>query len=345
MNGQLPKVIDLLHAAGFLEQVKGDRSRYAYMFTEEFGERRQRRRTTIAPGVQLVTAIEQRRITFDDLGRHDGGEVVILKEERQDYWHTPGGLDYAETAETEHLRSEVKQINRWLAAADLTLAERYPGELRHIDISDRRLRRIFTGGSFKSGGRLAGGFWMHLERSQRLSRLRIAGEPVASLDFSSLNPRLLYAREGVAPTQEDLYAVAGLERYREGAKRLFNARLFDLGPRQKKPKRTPEEVRAGVELYPPHMTIAELLNALEAAHHQVAHHFGTGIGHELQFIESTILVKVLLELMGEGIVALPVHDCVVVGRSKVDIARKVMEAVSCEVAGMPIPVTVEVVRD
>jgi hypothetical protein len=93
------------------------------------------------------------------------------------------------------------------------------------------------------------------------------------------------------------------------------------------------------------MTIEELLGALEDAHRPIAHHFGTGIGHELQYVESTILVRVLLTLMGERIVALPVHDCVVVGRSKVDAAREVMEAVSKEVAGMPIPVTVEVVED
>jgi hypothetical protein len=341
LNGQLPQVLDLLEGAGFIVQQLGDRSRFALVFTDEFGEMRQRRRTTIAPSPRLKAAIGQHGLTFADLGRHQGGEVVILKEERFDYWHTPGGLDYVENSKTERLRSEVEQINAWLLGADLTLNERYAGELRYIDLSDRRLRRIFTGGSFKSGGRLSGGFWMPLERTLRLTRLRISGEPVASLDYCSLNPRLVYAMEGIEPPQADSYAIPGLEEHRPGAKRLFNARLFDVGARKRKPRRTPEEVRAGTELFPPDMRSEDLIAALETAHRPIAHHFGTGIGHELQFIESTILVKVLLTLIGERVVALPVHDCVVVPRSKVGVARRVMEVVSREVSGSIVPVSVE----
>lgn len=341
LNGQLPQVLDLLEGAGLIAQQLGDRSRYALVFTDGSGEMRERRRTTIAPSPRLKVAIGQHGLTYADLGRHEGGEVIVLKEERVDYWHTPGGLDYVDNSETKRLRSEVEQINAWLAGADLALIERYPGELRQIDLSDRRLRRVFTAGSFESGGRLAGGFWMPLERTLRLTRLRISGEPLASLDYCSLNPRLVYAMEGIEPPQGDAYATPGLEEHRPGAKRLFNARLFDVGPRKRKPRRTPEEVRAGTELYPPGMTIEELIAALERAHRPITHHFGTGIGHKLQFIESTILVKVLLTLTGERIVALPVHDCVVVPRSQVEVARRVMEAVSREVSGSIVPVSVE----
>jgi hypothetical protein len=137
---------------------------------------------------------------------------------------------------------------------------------------------------------------MNLERNLRLSRLRISGERIASLDFSGLYPRLLYAREGKTPPHHDVYSFAGLGDYRAGMKRLINARLFDGGPRKSKPKRTAKEVHEGVQLYPEHMSIGELLRIVEDAHRPIAHYFGTGIGHELQFVESQVLTRILLEL-------------------------------------------------
>jgi hypothetical protein len=203
------------------------------------------------------------------------------------------------------------------------------------------LRRAFTYGSFRSGGRLAGGFWLNLERDLRLSRLRIGGERVASVDFDNFNPRLLYARAGATPTMADLYCFPGLEKYRRGMKRLVNARLFDLGERKSKPKRTAKEIREGVRLYPEGMSIGDLLKIVETAHRPIVHYFGTSIGHELQFVESKLLLRILLELQGLGVVALPVHDCVMVARSAVPKAMEVMASVTMEEVGISMPVTVE----
>jgi hypothetical protein len=128
-------------------------------------------------------------------------------------------------------------------------------------------------------------------------------------------------------------------------KRLFNARLFDVGPRKSKPRRSPQEVRDEVHLFPTNWTIEALVTALEAAHQPIAHYFGTGIGHELQFIESSILVRVLIALRRAGITALPIHDCVIVPCSKVEEAKTIMTKISKAMVGAVIPVTVEVLDD
>lgn len=339
-NKKLPELLDQLETLGVIRQLKGDRSGFSQVFTDKQDEKRARQRTTIWPGPRLLRDIERFGITFADL-QEAGGEVLILKGARTDYWSPALPTHYDETDDTRRLRRDVDRINRWLAGADITLSEKVPGELAHVDTSDRYLRRQFTRRSFQSGGRLAGGFWTNMERHLRVSRLRINGERVASLDFSSLNPRLLYAMEGVEAPAGDLYTIPGLEAYRRGLKRLFNALLFDEKERRAKLKRTPEEIGAGVVLFPPDWSINQLIAALTEAHQPIAHYFGSGIGHKLQFHESTILVAALLRLKRAGITALPVHDCVIVPRSKKSEAMMIMEEVTREVVGSIIPITVE----
>jgi hypothetical protein len=335
-NAQLPAVLDALVALGYVGQSLGDRSGFAQVFTHKPNEKRTRQRTTVWPGPRLPREIERLGITFGDL-QHAGGQTIILKAEAADYWSPALPTHYEETDETRRHRADMDRLNKWLARADLQL----PGGPSQIDISDRYLRRIFTRGSFKRGGRLAGGWWMNLERHLRLSLLRIEGERVVSLDFSSLNPRLLYAMEDVEPAARDLYDVPCFEGYRDGAKRLLNALFFDTKQRASKPKRTPQDIAEGVELFPPAKSIAELITALAEAHGPIARHFGSGVGHHLQFLESTILVKVLLHLRRAGIVGLPVHDALIVRRSNAEEAKAKMMELAREVVGMEIPITLE----
>jgi nucleoid DNA-binding protein len=58
----------------------------------------------------------------------------------------------------------------------------------------------------------------------RLQGLRIDDEDVAGLDYSALNPRLAYYLAEADPPPGDAYTLPGLERSRDGVKRVFNAR-------------------------------------------------------------------------------------------------------------------------
>ena len=69
--------------------------------------------------------------------------------------------------------------------------------------------------------------------------------------------------------------------------------------------------------------------------------FYTGIGHYLQFMESQILVEVLLKLIDNGIIALPVHDAVFVGWTHVYKSTQVMEQVLLDKTNVPSVVMVE----
>ena len=54
---------------------------------------------------------------------------------------------------------------------------------------------------FDLSGRLFGGFWQGLKRARRAG-IRIDGEPVATIDYSSMFARLAYASKGVRPRKE-----------------------------------------------------------------------------------------------------------------------------------------------
>jgi len=74
--------------------------------------------------------------------------------------------------------------------------------------------------------------------------------------------------------------------------------------------------------------------AIKAAHPAISDRFFTGIGHEAQFIESEVLVNVLLTLKEQSIVALPVHDAVLVPASSKDQAIKIMLSVFHDITGV-----------
>ena len=88
----------------------------------------------------------------------------------------------------------------------------------------------------------------------------------------------------------------------------------------------PERLRAAIlERHP----------ALKAA-------FGRRLGYGLMFTESRVLLAVMGELMRRNIVALPLHDGLMVARSKRDEALAVMRSVDIKIIGAAIPVAEKV---
>ena len=106
-------------------------------------------------------------------------------------------IDYTDTAETNAMRDDMRRINAWLERASITFVD---DGAEPVDVHDRTLRRLFVilegdplGQRFDLSGRLFGGFWQGLQR-QRRAGIRIDGEPVATLDYSSMFARLRFAR-------------------------------------------------------------------------------------------------------------------------------------------------------
>jgi hypothetical protein len=274
------------------------------------------RRTTIRPGPRLVRRIEEHGLSFDDLTVSADGELIHLKRSRRGWWDEADLVDYQETETTTRYREEMRAINAWLAAADLRFDHSTFPELK-VDVSERRLRRVFTRERFDSGGRLFGGFWQPLRKHQRRSGVRINGDQISVLDYSQMSPMIAYGLAETIPTMGDVYRVLGYENeaLRPGMKKFFNAMLFSLSPITRMPK----ELRAYL---PVPISARELAEAI--VHYHPSLTFYKGIGHRIQFYESQIMVSVLLDLKAEGITALPIHDAVAVPKSQVEAVRKIM---------------------
>jgi hypothetical protein len=304
----------------------------------EIGHHLKGKQTTIWPGPRLVNLIESAKLEASDFDESGTSQLIWLRETHprdESHWRKGKFLEYDDTQETNRYRQEMGRINAYLAASDITYSTSHGlPQKGPVNARDRSLRRIFNNGSFSQGGRLYGGFWQEWLKKEERQGIRIGGEEAVCLDYSQVCPRILYGNAGATPALDDLYTVTGLKDYREGVKKVMVSLLFRKGDLLRAPRDTRH-------LLPKKMKIAEVVRLIKMAHPALAPHFGTGVGMGLMFQESQILVEVLLTLADLGVVALPVHDAVVVKKSDEVTTRRVMEEVFRKHTGLDIEVKAE----
>ena len=281
------------------------------------------RSTVIRPGSRLLSDMVEHEIGIDDIDEHPHGETIILKrvKDREDYWDEGGPLEYQDDETTPRYRRGLEEINQWLTDADLRYEHPDPWPYlwprRHFDIRDRRLRRLFTQGRFDSGGRLFGGFWQNLRKEERRQGLFISGEKAVELDYGQVGPRILYSMAGHKPPSHDLYDIRGYSTNRPGIKKVMSAMIFASATLNRFPKGTRR-------LFSSSYKIGDVVEVIEEKHPLIKDCFHRGLGHDIQFIESQIMVEVLQTLKAADVVALPIHDAVMVPASKAALVRDVM---------------------
>jgi hypothetical protein len=277
------------------------------------------RRTTIEAGPNLLAMLASQGMTLLDL-MHDNrdAEVIILKGSKPDgHGRSKELLPYQDTLETIRWRDEVNRINAWLAEADIYVDE---AEATNIDAGERHLRRIFNNGSFRQGGRLFGGFWQGMKKAERCRAIWLNEEPVVELDYGQMALRVLYGLAGATPPEGDAYRIPGLEPYRKGVKKVINACLYSDKPLTRMPAGTRQH-------FPSTVSFHDLVRRIAEHHPCITQHLFSGIGMEVMFQESEVLIRVLLSLMDEGVTALPIHDAVLVRVSATDLTRTTMLSV------------------
>jgi hypothetical protein len=312
MGKQLPDVLTRL-ASGYLKVLrlkKGKRGRL----------------TTFRATRALIDAAEAAGVMLADVVRQTPREIILLRgpKPRPD---KKGPLrKYEDTEQTLRYREQLTTINEALMRADLSVVG-----LPSVDASDRLLTRTFNDDCFKRGGRLNGAFWIGLDPERRLRAVRIDSEPVAELDFGQCGTRIAYGLAGVRLPEGDLYAVPRFDALpesatperepflyfeRDGVKRVTNAMIYAGKPLRRFPKHTRKHFR--------HESIDVVTGKIAARHHGIAHFFYSGVGLRTMWIESEVLIDVLTRSMQAGIVALPVHDAVLVKRAALEAVRSIM---------------------
>jgi hypothetical protein len=294
-------------------------------------------------GEFLAALLYGMKLRSKDFAQVTGWESICLTRSKRDYVDGPVDrewVDYEDVPETLRYREEMNLINAYLVKADVRI-EQDDGNAPVGPVM-RPLRRYFNQPPeedihrFDLGGRLFGGWWQSLPRGQR-PLIRIDGEPIADLDFSSMFLRLAYLRAGIEPPEGDLYAmIPGLSdpQWREGTKKIVSSLLFRGSPLT----RVPRDLR---DQLPPYMAGTRLRAAILAAHPKLAAVFEANVGLHLMFTESQILIATLLRLVDRRIPALPMHDGIMVARSKAGAAMEAMATASEEIVGMRLPITLK----
>lgn len=307
--------------------------------------------TTIAPSEEFKREVFARGLEAADFGRRAGEELIVLtlkeREEAPEGVNAPprilrNKIEYRDTPTTRRYRAEVAALNEFL--------ERAPVEFRDdglgaVNTSQRLLTRRFSllpgqdTARFDQGGRLFGGFWMHLERDRRRRSLYVDGEQAVEVDFDALYPRLACIRAG-APLKggSALYDLPGLENHRRGTKLATNALLWQ-------PSLTRFPANISKEL-PKGWSVSRMREAI-SRHTPALEQFITPsakqepIGHALMFLESEILMRAMWECVRLELWALPLHDAGITAGSRARDLAAVLQVAAEEVVGVALPVSVK----
>ena len=273
--------------------------------------------TVLRAGPKLLSRIERFAINRADLRYAADEEVLILRAPKRHAGSAAQNQEYEDDEMTITLRSQIANINAWLGDADITCGQ------TQRNSRDRRLRRIFNNSDFGQGGRLYGGFWQGMSSDERQEHIQIDDDCCVELDYGQMSIALLYGLTSTTPPEGDLYDLSaeGIPtQYRKGVKTVIQALINS----NKVPTRMPKGVR---DHLPTAYSIRDVLSAVSKKHSTIYPKMIAGIGMQLFRKESDILVEVLLALKAEGIVALPIHDAVVVSDDKHQEATEIMKRV------------------
>ncbi len=282
-----------------------------------------RERTTLEPSESLL-GLFQGQPSAASVAHMGGAESIWLTCGRKT---NRKRVDYTNTPQTLQMQEEMSVINGAIRGVEITLHGKLQGPVHLVRMFRTDHPRSER---FDLHGRIFGGFWHHLPKEQRHG-IRLNGQPIVEMDFSSMFPRLAYIEAGEEPPggDEDLYA--GVDMPRDAAKIAMSALLWRNGPM----RRLPDKLK---ELLEPGWNGHRVTAALAHKHSAISGMFGTGCGLRLAYLESRVLMSALLKLVSKDLIALPLHDGLLCERGHEAACRSAMEQASEEVLGKRLPV-------
>jgi len=270
---------------------------------------------------KLIKLIVRYKVKLHMIFRHLNEELIFLraaKKEGSD--DRPMDINYVDAPrEVERSRKIMMAYNSLLQNSYIDIADDLitTQELidagideYSIDLSRKRVYRVFNNGSWTDGGRLYGSWWEECPSELR-KYIVINGQPTIELDYSGIHINLLYAREGInyVETGDDPYTLEGYP-HRKLNKHVMlisiNAQDTDACLQAAWAKLSPLDRRNyGVTSYEP---LREILNALKAKHSRIAAYIASGEGIKLQYQDAQIALTIIEEHTKLRIPILSVHD-------------------------------------
>ena len=139
---------------------------------------------------------------------------------------------------------------------------------------------------------------------------------------------------------EDVYALDGMSTNIDGSANTRQRKIckkvlltiFNVNPTQDPVKAVIMDLRDN-GIYAQANEVQHIIDQLKNKHHPIKEFFASGVGPELQRIDSDIAERILVRLMDHDIPCIPVHDSFIVGRDQGDTLNQVMLEEAWSVVG------------
>lgn len=327
-------------------------------------------RMTATPA--LVEEFASRGFNWTHVLEKPDADCVVVKDEnkRPTTWPNPDGfaLDSA-LANLARINSALAHVHINLKVPDAEIEslnsstnttpdndESDEDTRSKVDFTNRKVRRIFSQSSFHVGGRFYGGWWQSVPSASR-KYIELNGWPTVELDYSTMQPRILYTWVGrEAPA--DSYVLDGWgsdlrKIVKKAFSQLLNSDQTSRNPNQWHrfaPDMKPDPLPSGWSDLSEHQQnglrrdqflnvhgrpYGELIADLLAFHEPIGEYFFSGIWGKTQSTDAQIAELVMIKLLDrkKPEIVLPIHDSFIVRIGREDLLFETMQEAFRDVVG------------
>lgn len=259
------------------------------------------KRTRIWATAELVNFLSEQKITSEQIKTREKYSQIILKDENKKE------IKFMETDQLKTLRDRIHKVNNLYLQHSFTLngVNLFP-----------RISAIYNNSSFDCCGRLynkskQGLDYQNLSAEKR-KEIKIDGEETIELDYSALHITMLYHMQGVDLTFDPYSFYSDRKQAKKVIYRIFNS--DNIG-----------RMIYGLNQEDTQVDWLNVITRAKQMHEKIAKYFGSGIGTKLMNIDSKIMLDVLEYFADKQIVALGMHDSVIIQKKHYEELKQVMK--------------------
>ena len=262
-------------------------------------------------------------------------ETIILRDRKNI------AIDYKDNSKTKNMRKVIEKYNEILRQTfiDIPFLEKSylenKGKKHSVNQHTKLVKRIFNHGTFDNGNRFYGGWWQHISEKQR-EKILMDDRETIEIDYKSLHPVLAYAKKGIDFWKRtnttkysyfnDSYDVPTLGVKDKEDSRAIVKLLFQTALNAKNEKECFKafrnqwdyEERSYKGLFTD-IFLQELLDSIRDRHYQIDDMFCSGVGIDLQKLDSDIVEYIVSDFTERNIPILCIHDSFIIWKDQMDL--------------------------
>ena len=297
--------------------------------------------TRIRAAEKLIDLFINRSLHIYMIQRSLDTEVIIMKDAK-----VKNEINYKDTDETERMRAILWKYNHLLDKTYIDIPSRSEfgiqvrkdknsKELKtiHTHQSNKFVYRVFNNNNWNDGGRFYGGWWQIIPREERRG-IHFWNMPTSEIDYSALHIKLLYLKFKI-DLNNDPYIIPGIEHneINRAIIKLILLNIINAEDPEGNDKLALKAIQGSINknnylstsIKENNIKWRPFLPLIKNHHKKIKKHFNTGVGIELQGLDSKIAESVIEHFTQKDIPVLCIHDSFVIASDKVSELNTVMQ--------------------